>query len=91
MRQRTLARMSLFLMSAGGVLLLASIYIIPIYAQAFSDISDGQLALPKSTRIIFDFSNFAVQHGLLLCILYGVLFIGVIVWFCTTKQRSNAD
>ena len=86
MVQKALARLCIILLAMAGMFLLASIFILPYYAEAISDISDGQAPLPESLQIAFNFSAFAVHHKLAIAIVYGVLFITVAAWSIKARR-----
>jgi type II secretory pathway component PulF len=86
MVQKALARLCIILLAMAGMFLLTSIFILPYYAEAISDMTGGQTALPKSLQVAFNFSAFAIHHKLAIAIVYGIVFIVVAAWSIKTRK-----
>ena len=86
MIQKALSRLCFILVAMVGMFLLVSIFILPYYAEAISDISDGQTKLSGSLQLAFNFSEFAIHHKPAIAIVYGVFFLAVVAWSIKARR-----
>lgn len=86
--QRLLLGMSFILLVLAGFLFYATIYIAPPFAEALTDISDGQTPLPYILRLTFDTSNFLMNNGWSFIAIYIILIAGLVYWRLTLRKKS---
>jgi type IV pilus assembly protein PilC len=67
------------------------VFVIPIFAKMFNDLSGGKVALPGPTQIVIDFSNFMKNYWYILFGgAYGA-FRGIKAYYATVKGRYLMD
>jgi type IV pilus assembly protein PilC len=73
------------------VIAILMIFVIPIFAKMFLDLSGGKVALPGPTQIVIDISNFFVAYWYV--ILGGIvgIIIGIKRYYATVKGRMVID
>ncbi len=73
------------------VITVLMIFVIPIFAKMFLDLSGGKVALPGPTQIVIDISNFFVAYWyVILGAIVGIV-IGIKKYYGTVKGRMVID
>jgi type IV pilus assembly protein PilC len=76
---------------AVAVITILMLFVIPIFAKMFLDLSGGKVALPGPTQLVIDISNLFIAYWyVLLGILVGIIF-GVKKYYGTVQGRLVID
>lgn len=91
MGMRKIASVCLWMMIMAGIGLLALIFVVPRFAEAVANMSDGRTPLPVGLRLVFFWSQVSVHYSWLFGFVYLVLFAAVIYWYCMTKPKTTME
>lgn len=76
---------------AVAVITILMLFVIPIFAKMFLELSGGRVALPGPTQLVIDISNLFIAYWyILLGIIVGIIF-GVKKYYGTTQGRLVID
>jgi len=76
---------------AGIVITVLMIWVIPIFAKMFLEMSGGKMGLPGPTQLVIDISNFMQSYILFIIIALGAGVYGIKRYYATTKGRYAMD
>jgi type IV pilus assembly protein PilC len=73
------------------VITVLMIWVIPIFAQMFSELSGGKMGLPGPTQLVIDISNAFQSYWYIgLGVIIGIIF-GIKKYYTTAQGRMNID
>lgn len=73
------------------VITVLMIWVIPVFAKMFLEMSGGKMGLPGPTQLVIDTSNFVQSNFLFILAAMGGIFYGVKRYYATTKGRVVID
>lgn len=73
------------------VITVLMIWVIPIFAKMFMEMSGGKTGLPTPTQLVIDASNFMQSYIVYLLIAAGLIFYGIKRYYATPKGRRVMD
>ena len=85
MTQRTTAGICIWFMILIGIFLAVNLFVVPYFAVICAEMG---AELPFIAKLIFTLSSCLIQNGILFTLLYAMIFVAIMVWYCQTKPRT---
>ena len=73
------------------VIAVLMIWVIPIFAKMFSELSGGKMGLPGPTQLVIDISNMFTSYWWAMLIGIGATVFGIKKYYATTQGRMAID
>ncbi|THJ12191.1 MAG: type II secretion system F family protein [Nitrospira sp. CG24C] len=73
------------------VIAVLMIWVIPIFAKMFSELSGGKMGLPGPTQLVIDISNMFTSYWWVMLISIGAIIFGIKKYYSTTQGRMAID
>ncbi len=73
------------------VIAVLMIWVIPIFAKMFSELSGGKMGLPGPTQLVIDISNMFTSYWWVMLIGFGATVFGIKKYYATAKGRMAID
>ncbi|TKB52329.1 MAG: type II secretion system F family protein [Nitrospira sp.] len=73
------------------VIAVLMIWVIPIFAKMFSELSGGKMGLPGPTQLVIDISNLFTSYWWAMLISIGAIVFGIKKYYSTTQGRMAID